>query len=536
MASNDLGNFGQPSTQSYGGYNTQPGQGGYTQPPPQGYSHQGYSGYSQSADTSSYSQSGGYGSSYNQAQTGYGSQPASQGYSHSGQGAYSSSGYGSAQTPQSSYGQQSSYPSYGQQTSSATSGSSYGGTNSQTTSYGHPQQGGGYGQQQGSYGQQQGSYGQQQGSYGQQQGSYGQQQGSYNQPQSSYGQQGGGYGQQGQYGGSGGGGSGGGGYNQDSSSGGGYGSQEPGGYGGGQQDGRGRGRGGYGRGGGGGGGGFERGGGGGRGSRGGRGGGMSGGERGTFNKFGGPREQGPGASNSGSDQDNSDNNTIFVQGLGENVTVDTVAEYFKQIGVIKMNKRTGQPMINLYTDRETGKLKGEATVSFDDPPSAKAAIDWFDGKDFNGHPIKVSFATRRTEFNRGGMRGGGGRGGGRGEPAATSTSPGGTSVTNANPRNQKEEGGLLKWVDMGVESVAAAATLTAEDSVDAAVTEGVSGAEGVIGEATAWDPARWTPGETTDKTEESDPTRLCTYSVGPWDFYRLFFILSPVSVLTCARL
>lgn len=37
-------------------------------------------------------------------------------------------------------------------------------------------------------------------------------------------------------------------------------------------------------------------------------------------------------------------------------------------------------MINLYTDKATGRLKGEATVSFDDPPSAKAAIDWFDGK------------------------------------------------------------------------------------------------------------------------------------------------------------
>lgn len=36
-------------------------------------------------------------------------------------------------------------------------------------------------------------------------------------------------------------------------------------------------------------------------------------------------------------------------------------------------------MINIYSDKATGRPKGEATVSFDDPPSAKAAIDWFDG-------------------------------------------------------------------------------------------------------------------------------------------------------------
>lgn len=47
--------------------------------------------------------------------------------------------------------------------------------------------------------------------------------------------------------------------------------------------------------------------------------------------------------------------------------------------VPQTNKKTGKPMINLYTDKDTGKPKGEATVSFDDPPSAKAAIDWFDG-------------------------------------------------------------------------------------------------------------------------------------------------------------
>ncbi|TFJ96963.1 RNA-binding protein FUS [Platysternon megacephalum] len=127
----------------------------------------------------------------------------------------------------------------------------------------------------------------------------------------------------------------------------------------------------------------------------------------------GPRDQGP-RHDPASEQDNSDNNTIFVQGLGENVTIESVADYFKQIGIIKTNKKTGQPMINLYTDRETGKLKGEATVSFDDPPSAKAAIDWFDGKEFSGNAIKVSFATRRADFNRGGGNGRGGRG--RGGP------------------------------------------------------------------------------------------------------------------------
>uniref|UniRef100_A0A8C4R1W7 FUS RNA binding protein n=1 Tax=Eptatretus burgeri TaxID=7764 RepID=A0A8C4R1W7_EPTBU len=124
---------------------------------------------------------------------------------------------------------------------------------------------------------------------------------------------------------------------------------------------------------------------------------------------------------SADDVDNSDNNTIFVEGLGEDVSVDDIATYFKQIGIIKTQKRTGRPMVNLYTDRDSGKSKGEATVSFDDPPSARAAIDWFNGKQLNGYKIKVSFATQRPDFGsnwkgrgRGGGFGGGGRGGGGG--------------------------------------------------------------------------------------------------------------------------
>ncbi|XP_069471026.1 TATA-binding protein-associated factor 2N-like isoform X2 [Ambystoma mexicanum] len=116
----------------------------------------------------------------------------------------------------------------------------------------------------------------------------------------------------------------------------------------------------------------------------------------------------------GGEQDNSDNNTIFVQGLAEDVKPEEVGDFFKQIGIIKTNKKTGLPMINLYSDKETGKSKGEATVSFDDPPSAKAAIDWFDGKEFHGSILKVSFATRRPEFLRGGSSAGGSRHGGGG--------------------------------------------------------------------------------------------------------------------------
>ena len=43
-----------------------------------------------------------------------------------------------------------------------------------------------------------------------------------------------------------------------------------------------------------------------------------------------------GGGSSGGAEDNSDNNTIFVQGLGEEVTPDEVGTYFKQIGIIKV--------------------------------------------------------------------------------------------------------------------------------------------------------------------------------------------------------
>merc|ERR1719167_1862067 len=99
-----------------------------------------------------------------------------------------------------------------------------------------------------------------------------------------------------------------------------------------------------------------------------------------------------------------------------NLNEEDISEFFGRIGVIKLDKKTGTAKIWIYKDRNTGEQKGEATVTYDDPNAATSAIEWFDGKDFNGSTIKVQMAMIRAPpaggYNRGG--GGGGFGGGRG--------------------------------------------------------------------------------------------------------------------------
>uniref|UniRef100_A0A8C4RH23 RNA-binding protein EWS n=1 Tax=Erpetoichthys calabaricus TaxID=27687 RepID=A0A8C4RH23_ERPCA len=99
---------------------------------------------------------------------------------------------------------------------------------------------------------------------------------------------------------------------------------------------------------------------------------------------------------SGLEEMESGSATIYIQGLNDKATLEEIADFFKHCGDIKVNRRSGQPAINIYMDKETGKPKGDATLSYADPRVARAAVDQFNGKDFQGNKLKVSLARQKA--------------------------------------------------------------------------------------------------------------------------------------------
>lgn len=73
-----------------------------------------------------------------------------------------------------------------------------------------------------------------------------------------------------------------------------------------------------------------------------------------------------------------------IQGLPLHIRETDIAEYFGTIGVLKQDKKANKPKIWLYRDKDTGTLKGDGTVSYEDPFSAASAVSWFNDKEFKG--------------------------------------------------------------------------------------------------------------------------------------------------------
>jgi len=96
---------------------------------------------------------------------------------------------------------------------------------------------------------------------------------------------------------------------------------------------------------------------------------------------------------------------LYVGNLSFQTTEQDVSDLFSQAGTVES--------VALITDRDTGRSKGFAFVEMNQN-DANAAIDRFNGQDFNGRNLTVNEARPREERSGGGGGRGGGRGGGGG--------------------------------------------------------------------------------------------------------------------------
>lgn len=100
---------------------------------------------------------------------------------------------------------------------------------------------------------------------------------------------------------------------------------------------------------------------------------------------------------------------LYVGNLSFRVSSDDLLEHFSQAGSVES--------ANVVMDRETGRSRGFGFVEMSNSDDAAAAIEQFNGVEYDGRNLVVNEARPREEGgggNRGGNRGGGGGRGGYG--------------------------------------------------------------------------------------------------------------------------
>jgi RNA recognition motif-containing protein len=96
---------------------------------------------------------------------------------------------------------------------------------------------------------------------------------------------------------------------------------------------------------------------------------------------------------------------LYVGNLPFQTTSDDLRELFAQAGSVESAQ--------VVEDRMTGRSRGFGFVEMTTAEEGAAAIEQFNGKDFNGRNLTVNEARPRTDRGGGGYGGGGG-GGNRG--------------------------------------------------------------------------------------------------------------------------
>ncbi len=75
---------------------------------------------------------------------------------------------------------------------------------------------------------------------------------------------------------------------------------------------------------------------------------------------------------------------LFVGSLPFRTSEEAIKDYFSQAGSVVS--------VKIITDRETGRSKGFGFVEYSNENEASAAIEMFNGKEFEGRTIFVSEA------------------------------------------------------------------------------------------------------------------------------------------------
>ena len=96
---------------------------------------------------------------------------------------------------------------------------------------------------------------------------------------------------------------------------------------------------------------------------------------------------------------------LYVGNLSFRVSSDDLQAHFAQAGNVESAK--------VIEDRDTGRSRGFGFVEMTNADDAAAAIEQFNGQEFDGRNLVVNEARPREEGG-GGSRGGYGGGGGRG--------------------------------------------------------------------------------------------------------------------------